>query len=693
MPSDAKTFPRFISEVEVFENFDGTLIVAVARDGFVHIPRSEAARTFIEVCAGGLREPESIEILCARREVQKLYRALDQAGMLAWQGVLTAMETLGCAPSCCGPGKVLPPAFPRQLGRLSQPTMGEWSVIAVSGRSWADMAVAGLAYMDGTEPWVFVHGGGPGRFITPVIGGRDGACWKCLLRRLSGLDDVFGYLLPRIMEGSCRRLSVPDERHAAPAVLSEAEWVRAAGGGIGRDVLLHLDDMRSPAHHHFTDVAGCEHSPPRQHGMPSFSVKVGDRESHRSRQPVAESWERLRARAAHLVDSVTGLVCPPVILSESPIYAAMTRYADTGGPGSVIVVDERGRIGSEPSLCRETFGSGITQVEAETVAILEGLERYCQLAQGHDRVTSGEVGELRSAHLCGKAKWLCVRQPGESCNCSVTDWAETGSLDGEAILVPAHRCYRGVGEARFLGSPRGFTSTGVALGQYREDAVVAGFLEIIERESVTRWWDRRAAHPSLRLGGLDDPLVRSMVTHHETTGRSLAVFAIPATIQTVYVFVAVSGLEELGFPLLGMGASLHPLTGVRRALKEMGQAMACEEAEKRKWQGFSPVSQRHLRRSGTRTWSWPAQSSPEREWGPGALSAIREAASAAGRRICVLAYDRPEVPFACVRVLLPWTSSYQETETRGARAVSGDSSGSARVPPAFDDRTVEHIRW
>jgi len=692
MPSGSRALPSFASGVEVFEESDGTLIVAMAREGFVQISPAKSARAFIGMCAGGSLELEAVKRLWARGEVRNLSRTLEHAGMLAWPGTSAAVDAQGYGSARYDPGTVLLPALPKMIGRLPRSATEERSATVVSGESWAELAVAGSTWMGETEPWLFVHAGGSGRFITPVIGGGDGACWRCLLFRLAGLDDVLSYLLPRIVEGSCRRLSTYDEHHAPPPPLGGVKRALAAAGETDRDVLLFLDETRVGTHHYFTDVAGCEHSLRGRRGTRSLDSGAQEDE-RRPHRPDAEPWEQLRARAGHLVDAVTGLVCPPMILAESPVFTAMTKYADTGGAGSVIVVDERGRIGFEPSLRRETFGSGITCLEAETVAILEGLERYCSLVQEHDCVIPGVAGDLSLAHLCSESGWLCIRQADESCSCTATNWAETRSLDGEVVLVPAYRCYRGAGEARFLRSHRAFTSTGMAIDQCREDAIIAGFLEVIEREAVTRWWYQRAACPSLHLGGLADPLILSVVSHHETAGRSLAVFAVPSTIQDVHVFVAVSSIEELGFPLLGMGASLQPLTGVRRALKELSQAMACEEVERRKWQGFSPTGQRHLRPAGTRMWPWPTSSLAERERGSYAARKVRKAASNAGRRICVLDYDRPEVPFACVRVFLPLAlASEKKVAVPWARqAAAGEIQQRSVTAPC--DIPLEHIRW
>jgi ribosomal protein S12 methylthiotransferase accessory factor len=101
------------------------------------------------------------------------------------------------------------------------------------------------------------------------------------------------------------------------------------------------------------------------------------------------------------------------------------------------------------------------------------------------------------------------------------DWIETTTPDKTTkILVPAAYAYLGYFEA---GDDRAFViadSNGCAAGARPEDAIVAAFLELVERDATALWWYGRHPRPAFNQASLQgaDALMASLVdrrrNHH-----------------------------------------------------------------------------------------------------------------------------------------------------------------------------------
>jgi ribosomal protein S12 methylthiotransferase accessory factor YcaO len=193
----------------------------------------------------------------------------------------------------------------------------------------------------------------------------------------------------------------------------------------------------------------------------------------------------------------------------------------------------------------------------------------------------------------------------------------------------------------------------MAVGDTREDAIVTGFLEYIEREAVNTWWREARTGARVPLGRVDDEIATVLMAYHRRArDRSLFALRVPSPLPDVHVVVAVSSLAELGFPLLGMGAGLSLTHATAKALREVAQVFAFHRAEQRKWAAVPDQALRWLSAQATAPHlAWDEQVRAGTQ-GPDTLARIEEMSRQACRIPLVLDYRRPEVPFACVRVLV-----------------------------------------
>ncbi|WP_239335913.1 YcaO-like family protein [Frankia sp. CiP3] len=326
---------------------------------------------------------------------------------------------------------------------------------------------------------------------------------------------------------------------------------------------------------------------------------------------------------------------------------ATARYADASGEGSTVEVAPDGAITYGVNPCRDAFGSGLTALQAVARAALEGLERYCTFRQPQDPILSRRQALPMRAHLCSARRVVVLAGEDLQC-CAEEEWVLCSVSDGTSMMaVPAGRCYHRHRRPTLGGA------TGMAVGETREDALVAGFLEYVEREAVNAWWREARVGTRIPLDRVEDEIVEIMTSYHRRArDRSLFALRVPSPLPDVHVVVAVSSLAELGFPLLGMGAGLSLTDATVKALREVAQAFAFQRAEQRKWAAVP---------NGAVQWLSAQAGTPELEWdewmpasiqGTDGLIRLGEMACNAGRLPLVFDYRRPEVPFACVRVLV-----------------------------------------
>src|SRR5262249_47401778 len=117
-------------------------------------------------------------------------------------------------------------------------------------------------------------------------------------------------------------------------------------------------------------------------------------------------------------------------------------------------------------------------------------------------------------------------------------------------------------------------SNGNAAGNTIEEAILQGFLELVERDGVALWWYNRLRRPAVDLNSFDEPYLRRLSAFLKGRQRDLWVLDLMSDLQ-IPVFVALSrrtdGLREC--ILMGFGAHLDPRIAVLRAVTELNQML------------------------------------------------------------------------------------------------------------------------
>jgi ribosomal protein S12 methylthiotransferase accessory factor len=117
-------------------------------------------------------------------------------------------------------------------------------------------------------------------------------------------------------------------------------------------------------------------------------------------------------------------------------------------------------------------------------------------------------------------------------------------------------------------------SNGNAAGNTLEEAILQGFMELVERDSVALWWYNRLKRPAVDLGSFDEPYLQALQDYYKTQQRDLWVLDITSDLN-IPVFAAVSrrtdrAIEDI---MLGFGAHFDPKIAILRAVTELNQSL------------------------------------------------------------------------------------------------------------------------
>ena len=252
------------------------------------------------------------------------------------------------------------------------------------------------------------------------------------------------------------------------------------------------------------------------------------------------------------------------------------------GPAKSIHELRSGRSGG-------SFGKGSTAEQGEASALMEAIERYSGIFQGDEiRVARrfndfapGDAIWPNDVLLFSDAQYR--RTPSEE---DVTptpppfdpsakiEWSPVWSLrDQRFKYLPTgmlYFFYTGASDSHMHAD-----SNGCAAGNTLEEAIVQGFLELVERDSYAIWWYNRLQRTELDLDQFGDSYVRDLKNQLAETGRRLWVIDITTDLGVPsYVAMSYSTINGQEFVEYGSGSHFDPRIALLRALTEVNQFLS-----------------------------------------------------------------------------------------------------------------------
>jgi bacteriocin biosynthesis cyclodehydratase domain-containing protein len=236
-------------------------------------------------------------------------------------------------------------------------------------------------------------------------------------------------------------------------------------------------------------------------------------------------------------------------------------------------------------------GKGKTEVQAKASALCEAIERYCGVFQGYEKIVRGVFNTLprpvldprsclQFSHTQYAKRHLLNRRvsafhyiPEAFQEDKEIDWTPVWSLTERCWkYLPASFCYYGYPEdAIYRGD-----SNGNAAGNSLEEAILQGFFELVERDSVALWWYNCLKRPAVDLLSFHEPYLSLLIEEYAKLGREIWALDITSDLN-IPAFVALSRLknspqEKIYF---GFGCHFNPQIALVRACTEMNQFLSC----------------------------------------------------------------------------------------------------------------------
>ena len=462
-----------------------------------------------------------------------------------------------------------------------------------------------------SRPWMLVKPTGTSLWIGPIFQSPQTGCWSCLAQRLRGNRPVEGFIQRHRNTSSpltppLASLPLTQQTALTMAAIELLKWIvlpeRQSFPGV---LITHNTLTLETRNHGLSKRPQCsccgilkpEHHKPLPVVLGSRKKKFIADGGHRCVSP-----EKTVEQYKHHISPITGVVRELGRLSRNshgltPTYVAKHDFA--------CVFDELSFL--KQNLGGRSAGKGRTEAQARASAFCEAIERYSGVFQGDEyRIKSSyqQLGD-RAIHLnhClnfsqkqyeNRREWnaqcgsFFQRVPEPFDETREIEWTPVWSLTNQEFkYLPTAYCYfgyplqqtRGRGDAETrrieILEPDCWADTnGCAAGNTLEEAILQGFMELVERDSVAIWWYNCISRPRVDLESFGEPYFQDLISYYHSINRELWVLDITSDFN-IPVFVAISRRcnHEVEDIILGFGAHFDPQLAIQRALTEVNQLL------------------------------------------------------------------------------------------------------------------------
>ncbi len=513
------------------------------------------------------------------------------------------------------------------------------SIVVVDHYLRPELASINEASLAAGNCWLLAKPLGAQLWLGPLFDPSSTGCWKCLVERLGPNRAVESYLRERDKLSHARAID-----GAGTRATDQTAWGLTANAVISWIVRGELPDFKGqvrtfdylswqPKSHALVKLPYCPACGARAHGpsaerqemnghirdehVNGHGRQVGDHinggknglASRPFHPPVFGSGKKIFAR-----DGGHRVVSPDVTLERyghhvSAITGAVPQLERCAGAGEgamhVYLAGQNparrhhslGQLRGD--LRNMSAGKGTTDVQAKASGLCEALERHSAIFRGDEPRRTARMSELGEAAIDPRDCLLFSEKQyreREAANARPSrfnfvplpfdaerpiEWSPVWSLTrGEIRYLPTAFCYFDYPlpkDQRFCAS----CSNGNAAGNTLEEAVLQGFLELVERDSVALWWYNRVRRPGVDLDSFEEPYLTDLVQQLARHEREMCVIDLTSDLQ-IPVFAAWSrrtsagrkasdGAEQIVF---GFGAHLDAKIALLRAVTEMNQMLS-----------------------------------------------------------------------------------------------------------------------
>ncbi|MDE0612700.1 MAG: TOMM precursor leader peptide-binding protein [Gammaproteobacteria bacterium] len=465
-------------------------------------------------------------------------------------------------------------------------------------------------HIESGVPWMLVRPKGIHPLFGPIFRpAEQGPCWACLAYRLRGHQEVHNFL--RNFAGADAAF-LPGA--ADPTVLDAiyglaateiAKWLVLEEMAPLHAQAISIDTIRLKSEHHqvmrrpqcFT--CGDERlyradRPPEPVRLKPSPKDICNSGGVRSVPP-----EKTLAKYQRLISPVSGVVSWVARTTEETDPWLHVYWA-----GSNFALRSSELNSLRRSLRSKSAGKGSTPRQSEASALCEAIERYSGAFHGDeircrrrlaDFLKAGESEaihpndvQLFSDQQLNNAEQLNARGhpynfvPARFDPDAEVDWSPVWSLtQGRHRYLPTSMLYGMLDEQRGNSGLKA-DSNGCAAGNTLEEAILQGFLELIERDAFAVWWYNRLRLPGVDLESFGDDYLASAQNYYGGFNREMWVLDVTHDFG-IPTFVAVSRRTDEGEEdiIYGAGAHLDPHIAALRAVCELNQFLNWAQGSER----------------------------------------------------------------------------------------------------------------
>ncbi|MEM0999233.1 MAG: TOMM precursor leader peptide-binding protein [Bacteroidota bacterium] len=541
------------------------------------------------------------------------------------------------------------------------------------------------------HPWLLLKPNGTKPLIGPFFDQRAGApCFHCLWQRLQ-LHGQDARLFRALTQGQ-RPIPRPSLHHPTVAALAYATAVLQLYQHLldPTDSQLHasileLDPQQGKSRwHRLVKRPQCPQcgQPDQYNGFPApiALAKEGALACADGGYRVVPAEETFQKFQVH-ISPITGIM--PWVRPYHPSQSDLIYNYESGRnhalqSNSLFWMNLHARSGNG--------GKGKTDIQAKTGALCEAVERYCIMY--HDNVFSvrsrfADLPEAIHPNACmrysdhqfaerdainaGNPRFynLIPRPLGDD---EVIDWTPIFNLStGQFKYLPTCYCYAQYpepDERNLLSYP---DPNGCAAGNTLDEAILQGFLELVERDAAAIWWYNMVPRPQVDLASVPDPYLVRVREEYQRQGRRLLVLDITTDLG-IPAFASVSynvDADEDDAILFAFGAHVDPRIALERAVIEMNQLLPLGLPHDGRYLPDDPefITWLKTARFADMAFLQPLEGEdknfsrdyaiPERKSLPDALQTCLAATQKANLETYVLDLTQPDIGLPVARVIVP----------------------------------------
>ncbi|MDC3044259.1 TOMM precursor leader peptide-binding protein [bacterium] len=472
-----------------------------------------------------------------------------------------------------------------------------------------DLDALNQSYRRQGRRWLLVKPHGRELWLGPFFDPKQPGCWACLQRLLVRQRQVERFAAA-LTKTSLDQISRPLQAPGGAVVAchwSALEVARILAGvspqTANHVVSFNLVDYSSGRHALVVDphcpACGCPVEP-RSEPIALQPCKVRfDHDGGHRHVSAAETLERYGGLISPITGIVSELRSVPSSLTSAHVVVAGQNPAQMLESFN----DLRRNLRSSAS------GKGASLEQARASALAEALERFCaedhpgvprergsvremQRRYGDAVILPNDVMHFSEQQFAERDHWNAKgsrfnRVPMPLDHDQEIDWTPIWSISRQRLcFLPTQLLMMVRGRSRDVKGEDADPwiamgcSNGNAAGNTLEEAVLQGFMELVERDSVAIWWYNRLKRPGIDLASCKDAWITRLIHDYNTIGRD--VWALDLTTDLGITSVVALSRNRDGDAeriLMGLGCHLDPRIAVQRALAEMNQMLGIADAD------------------------------------------------------------------------------------------------------------------